>query len=81
MHALRVQMRMELVRLQKELKVTTVYVTHDQIEAMTMGDRIAVLDHGVLAQLDTPGSAVRRACYRVCRHLHRLAEDEHHPRE
>jgi len=52
--ALRVQMRMELVRLQKELQVTTVYVTHDQIEAMTMGDRIAVLDHGVLAQLDTP---------------------------
>jgi multiple sugar transport system ATP-binding protein len=52
--ALRVQMRMELVRLQKELQVTTVYVTHDQIEAMTMGDRIAVLDQGVLAQMDTP---------------------------
>ena len=52
--SLRVQMRMELVRLQKQLKVTTVYVTHDQIEAMTMGDRIAVLDQGVLVQVDTP---------------------------
>jgi multiple sugar transport system ATP-binding protein len=52
--ALRVQMRAELVRLQKELNVTTVYVTHDQVEAMTMGDRIAVLDKGVLLQVDTP---------------------------
>ena len=52
--ALRVQMRTELVRLQKQLKVTTVYVTHDQVEAMTMGDRIAVLDQGVLLQVDTP---------------------------
>jgi multiple sugar transport system ATP-binding protein len=52
--ALRVQMRTELVRLQKELNVTTVYVTHDQVEAMTMGDRIAVLDKGVLLQVDTP---------------------------
>jgi multiple sugar transport system ATP-binding protein len=52
--ALRVQMRAELVRLQRELNVTTVYVTHDQVEAMTMGDRIAVLDQGVLLQVDTP---------------------------
>jgi multiple sugar transport system ATP-binding protein len=52
--ALRVQMRAELVRLQKELNVTTVYVTHDQVEAMTMGDRIAVLDDGFLLQVDTP---------------------------
>jgi multiple sugar transport system ATP-binding protein len=52
--ALRVQMRAELVRLQKELNVTTVYVTHDQVEAMTMGDRIAVLDDGLLLQVDTP---------------------------
>ena len=53
--ALRVEMRTELVRLQKQLNVTTVYVTHDQVEAMTMGDRIAVLDQGVLLQVDTPG--------------------------
>jgi multiple sugar transport system ATP-binding protein len=54
--ALRVQMRTELVRLQRELKVTTVYVTHDQVEAMTMGDRIAVFDQGVLLQIDTPAN-------------------------
>ncbi|WEX90670.1 sn-glycerol-3-phosphate ABC transporter ATP-binding protein UgpC [Sinorhizobium garamanticum] len=51
---LRVQMRAEISRLQKELGVTTVYVTHDQIEAMTMGDRVAVLKGGVLQQIDTP---------------------------
>lgn len=52
---LRVQTRIELADLQARLGVTTVYVTHDQVEAMTMGDRVAVLDHGVLQQVDTPG--------------------------
>ena len=51
---LRVQMRAEIAALQRELGVTTVYVTHDQIEAMTMGDRVAVLKAGVLQQVDTP---------------------------
>ncbi|WP_026622308.1 multiple sugar transport system ATP-binding protein (plasmid) [Ensifer sp. WSM1721] len=51
---LRVQMRAEISRLQKELGVTTIYVTHDQVEAMTMGDRVAVLKGGVLQQIDTP---------------------------
>jgi len=51
---LRVQMRAEILRLQRALNVTTVYVTHDQIEAMTMGDRVAVLSRGVLKQVDTP---------------------------
>ncbi|MGH1487922.1 MAG: ABC transporter ATP-binding protein [Acidimicrobiales bacterium] len=51
---LRVQTRTELVDLQARLGVTTVYVTHDQVEAMTMGHRVAVLDHGVLQQVDTP---------------------------
>ncbi|WP_254543934.1 ABC transporter ATP-binding protein [Halomarina pelagica] len=51
---LRAQMRTELQRLQEELAVTTVYVTHDQTEAMTMGDRIAVLDDGRLMQVGTP---------------------------
>jgi multiple sugar transport system ATP-binding protein len=51
---LRAQMRTELQRLQEELGVTTVYVTHDQTEAMTMGDRIAVLDGGRLQQVGTP---------------------------
>ncbi|TDT17890.1 carbohydrate ABC transporter ATP-binding protein (CUT1 family) [Ilumatobacter fluminis] len=51
---LRVQMRAEIAALQRELGVTTVYVTHDQIEAMTMGDRVAVLKDGYLQQVDTP---------------------------
>lgn len=52
---LRLYMRAELKRLQKELGITTVYVTHDQAEAMTMADRIAVMNRGVLLQLATPG--------------------------
>jgi len=51
---LRVQMRAEIAALQRNLEVTTVYVTHDQIEAMTMGDRVAVLKDGYLQQVDTP---------------------------
>jgi len=51
---LRVTMRGEIESLQKRLDVTTVYVTHDQVEAMTMGDRVAVLLDGVLQQVDTP---------------------------
>jgi multiple sugar transport system ATP-binding protein len=51
---LRVEMRAEIARLQRALGVTTVYVTHDQVEAMTMGDRVAVLDRGRLQQLGAP---------------------------
>jgi multiple sugar transport system ATP-binding protein len=51
---LRVQMRMEITRLQRQLGVTTIYVTHDQVEAMSMADRIAVMKDGVLHQFDTP---------------------------
>jgi multiple sugar transport system ATP-binding protein len=51
---LRVQMRSEISRIQDEIGVTTLYVTHDQVEAMTMGDRVAVLRKGVLQQVDTP---------------------------
>jgi multiple sugar transport system ATP-binding protein len=51
---LRVEMRAEIARLQRELAVTTVYVTHDQTEAMTMGTRVAVLRDGHLLQIDTP---------------------------
>jgi multiple sugar transport system ATP-binding protein len=53
---LRVQTRTEVVELQTRLGVTTVYVTHDQVEAMTMGDRVAVLKDGVLQQVDAPGT-------------------------
>jgi multiple sugar transport system ATP-binding protein len=51
---LRVQMRAEISRIQRQLAVTTVYVTHDQVEAMTMGDRVAVLRRGLLQQFDAP---------------------------
>jgi multiple sugar transport system ATP-binding protein len=52
---LRVQMRGEIVRIQAELGTTTVYVTHDQVEAMTMGQRVAVMDGGRIRQCDAPG--------------------------
>ncbi len=51
---LRVQMRSELKRLQRDLQVTTIYVTHDQIEAMTLADRVAVMNEGVIEQLGAP---------------------------
>jgi len=51
---LRVQMRAEIARIQQTLQVTTLYVTHDQVEAMTMGHRVAVMRTGVLQQVDTP---------------------------
>jgi multiple sugar transport system ATP-binding protein len=51
---LRVQMRAEIAQLQNRLGVTTLYVTHDQVEAMTMGDRVAVLKKGILQQVDSP---------------------------
>ncbi len=51
---LRVQMRAEIARIQRELGATTIYVTHDQVEAMTMGDRVCVLRKGELQQVDTP---------------------------
>jgi multiple sugar transport system ATP-binding protein len=51
---LRVQTRAEILKLQQELGTTTIYVTHDQVEAMTMGDRIAVMNHGILQQVGPP---------------------------
>lgn len=51
---LRVQMRGEIAHLQRELRTTTLYVTHDQVEAMTLGDRVAVMHNGVLQQLAPP---------------------------
>jgi multiple sugar transport system ATP-binding protein len=51
---LRVQMRAEVARIQRHLNVSTIYVTHDQIEAMTMGDRVTVMRDGRLQQVDTP---------------------------
>jgi multiple sugar transport system ATP-binding protein len=51
---LRVQMRADIANLQKDLGTTTLYVTHDQVEAMTMGDRVAVMNRGMLQQVDAP---------------------------
>jgi len=57
--ALRVQMREDLLQMYRALKTTFIYVTHDQIEAMTMASRIAVMDKGVLQQCDTPANVYR----------------------
>lgn len=57
---LRVQMRAELQRLTKRLQITSIYVTHDQIEAMTLGHRIAILNEGVLQQVGTPDEVYKR---------------------
>ena len=70
---LRVQTRTELSELQTRLAVTTVYVTHDQVEAMTMGHRVAVLESGVLQQCDAPGSALPPAGESLRRRVHRVA--------
>jgi multiple sugar transport system ATP-binding protein len=51
---LRVEMRAEIARLQRDLAVTTIYVTHDQVEAITLGDRVAVMRDGLLQQIDSP---------------------------
>ncbi len=51
---LRVQMRVEIAKLHKDLKATMIYVTHDQVEAMTLADKIVVLDHGVISQIGAP---------------------------
>ncbi|MDQ3914836.1 MAG: sn-glycerol-3-phosphate ABC transporter ATP-binding protein UgpC [Actinomycetota bacterium] len=57
---LRVNMRSEIARIQHDLQVTTIYVTHDQVEAMTMGDRVAVMKKGVLQQVGTPNELFGR---------------------
>ena len=61
---LRVQMRAEISKLQDDLGVTTIYVTHDQVEAMTMGDRVAVMRKGELQQVATRRSSttIRSTC-------------------
>ena len=56
---LRVQMRAEIAQLQRSLGTTTIYVTHDQTEAMTLGSRVAVLNHGVLQQIASPQEMYR----------------------
>ena len=57
---LRVQMRAELLSLHQRLGITTIYVTHDQTEAMTLGDRVVVMRHGVVQQVDAPERLYRK---------------------
>ena len=61
---LRVQMRIEIKRLQRALGVTSVYVTHDQIEAMTLSDKLVVMNNGVVEQIGTPAEVYRRPATR-----------------
>ena len=70
---LRVQMRTEVSRIQQRLGTTTIYVTHDQTEAMTLGDRVAVMRSGVLQQVGLADGALQRAGEPVRGRLHRLA--------
>jgi multiple sugar transport system ATP-binding protein len=61
---LRVQMRAEIARLHRRLATTIIYVTHDQVEAMTLGDRIVLMDQGVIQQVDTPMNIYQRPANR-----------------
>src|SRR5262249_39729671 len=61
---LRVSVRAEIKALQRRTRTTTLYVTHDQVEAMTLGDRVAVLDHGVLQQVAAPEEIYERPANR-----------------
>ncbi len=73
---LRVSTRTQIAALQQRLGVTTVYVTHDQVEAMTMGDRVAVMKDGLLQQCRLPADPVRIAEEPLRRRLHRLPRHE-----
>ncbi len=77
---LRVSMRASLTQLHERLGVTTVYVTHDQVEAMTLGHRVCVLREGRLQQVDTPQTLFDSPVNLFVAGLHRLAGDEHRHR-
>ena len=74
--ALRVHTRIEIARLHRELAATMVYVTHDQVEAMTLADKIVVLNAGRVEQVGAPDGALQRPRQHLRRRLHRLAADE-----
>ena len=73
---LRVQMRVELEALHKQLNATMIYVTHDQVEAMTMADKIVVLNGGRIEQVGAPMDLYPPPGLALCRRIHRLARDE-----
>ena len=78
---LRVQMRTEIKRVHQKVKTTTVYVTHDQVEAMTLADRVVVMNGGKIEQIGTPQRSLSSSEDALCRRLHRLAGDEFHSRQ
>ena len=74
---LRVQMRAEILRIQQQLQVTTIYVTHDQTEAMTLGDLVAVMRNGRLQQVASPHEVYAHPVEPIRGGLHWVAGDEH----
>ena len=75
------QMRAEIKALHQRLKTTTVYVTHDQVEAMTMADRIVVMHDGVVEQIGAPLELYDQSAQLVRRTVHRIPRHERHPRK
>ena len=73
---LRVEMRAEIARIQRDLGATTIYVTHDQTEAMTMGDRVAVMRRGLMQQVDVPQRLYEHPANLFVAGVHRIAGDE-----
>ena len=73
---LRKGLQMELKRIQREVGITFIYVTHDQEEALTMSDRIAVMNHGVVEQVDAPEAVYEPSAHHVRRRLHRRVEPD-----
>ena len=76
---LRTQIRTDLIELHQKLKTTFVYVTHDQIEAMSMGTDIVLLDHGKIQQHDSPDQLYANPSKRLYRPVYWIASDEHSP--
>ena len=76
--ALRVDMRLEISELHNKLKTTMVYVTHDQVEAMTMADKIVVLNAGRIEQVGSPAGALHAPSQQVRCRVHRQPQDELH---
>ncbi|GIT72773.1 MAG: hypothetical protein Ct9H300mP28_25870 [Pseudomonadota bacterium] len=76
MKALRGEMRVELAKLHKSLDPTMIYVTHDQVEAMTLADRIVVISEGRLEQFGTPMELYHGTKNQVCRWIHRKSKNK-----
>ena len=70
MRGLRVDMRQEIRRAQQQLGITTLYVTHDQVEAMSISDRVVVMNQGKIEQIGTPERYLRGAGNGICRRFY-----------